>query len=117
MLDGALDAGMSEEEFWSMTPAEIERKANSVKRVRLAEARERAAADYLLADLIGLSVGRIYSKNNTFPSIDKAYPNLFDTEDFQEKKRQAEMKHSEAVFRNFAESFNKRFKEERLTNE
>ena len=39
--------------------------------------KEKATFDYLLADLIGRSVGRLYNKNNSYPKINEVYSSLF----------------------------------------
>lgn len=95
-----------------MTIAEIERAVESKKRVMVLEARERASADYTLADLIGLSVSRIYSSSQKMPDIGEVYPSLFDTEEIEERKRELKAEASAIRFKQFATSFNKKFKEE-----
>lgn len=69
--------------------------------------------DYKLADLIGQSVGRLYSSANKLPELNDVYSFLFDEEDQekikeQEAERKAEL--SAIRFKQFADSFNKRFK-------
>lgn len=109
-MDNALDYGISEHDFWNMTLAELGRLIESKKRVQKEQAKEKASYDYILADLIGRSVARIYDSNNTMPDISEVYPALFDSKEIEEKKRQQKMKLSELRFRQFAQSFNQRFK-------
>ena len=45
------------------------------------EAQEKATYDYILADLIGKSVSRLYSSSNTMPDIAEVYPSLFDSKE------------------------------------
>lgn len=110
-LDNALDWGISEADFWSMTLAELERLFESKRRMKKQKAQEQAYFDYQLADLIGVSVGRIYNKSTKMPSVEEAYPNIFDAFDAEEKqKKQDEL--SAARFKQFAEAFNKKFGKE-----
>lgn len=109
-LDVALDYGISEHDFWEMTIAELERAINSQKRVQKREAQERASFDYILADLVGRSISRIYNSTNNIPSISEVYPTLFDSKEYEEAKSVKQDELSALRFRQFAQSFNKRFK-------
>ena len=114
MLDSALDAGISEADFWEMTLAEIERLSDSKKRVWKREAQERASFDYKLAELIGRSVARIHSSSAKFPPIYEVYPTLFDEiegEDVQEQIQKKKDEVSALRLRLFTQSFNKKFEE------
>lgn len=73
ILQPAINLGLEEEKFWEMTIAEIDRWMGGAN-WRL---RTQAQFDYVLADLVGISVSRIFSKEAQFPSIDQAYPELF----------------------------------------
>ncbi len=97
-----------------MTYAELERFAASKKRVKEIQDRERASFDYILADLIGRSVARIYNSSNKMPAISEAYPSLFSVEVEQEaiQKRTDEL--SALRFIQFAKSFNDNFKNEEV---
>lgn len=75
------------------------------------QAQERASFDYILADLIGRSVARIHNSDNTMPTIGEVYPSLFDSQKIEEAKSVKEDELSALRFRQFAKSFNKRFKE------
>lgn len=110
-LDVSLDYGISENDFWSMTIAELVRAVNSKKRTTLEQARERAAYDYILADLIGRSIARIYDSANNLPSIHEAYPSLYSQEEVEEKKQEKQAELSALRFRQFANSYNKKYKE------
>lgn len=109
-LDVALDYGISEHDFWEMTIAELERAISSKKRVQKREAQERASFDYILADLIGRSISRIYNSANNVPSISEVYPTLFDSKEVEDAKSVKQDELSALRFRQFAKSFNKRFK-------
>lgn len=107
-----MDYGFTEEQFWTMTIAELERSIDSKKRVKQDEAREKAMFDYLLANLIGKSVARIYSSSNDYPGIEEAYPMFFDSEEIQEQKAQKQDELSALRFKQFATSFNSKFNKE-----
>ena len=109
-LDSALDLGISEADFWEMSVAELLRAVSSKKRQLKQQAQERASADYILADLIGRSVARIYSSSATIPSISEAYPTLFDTEAMEEQMATKRDELSALRFKQFAQSFNANFK-------
>lgn len=94
-----------------MTFAELERVIKSKQRVRKIQAQEQASFDYKLADLIGRSVARVYNSKNRIPDIAEAYPTLFDEKDIVEKKRAAKAEISAQRFKQFADSYNKKFKE------
>ena len=94
-----------------MTIAELSRFVESKKRVLKRDAQERASFDYILADLIGRSVARVFNNSNKIPDISTIYPTLFDSEEIEQQKAEKQDELSSARFRAFAESFNKNFKE------
>ena len=89
-----------------MTLAEAIRAIESKKRQQKAAAQEKAAMDYMLADLIGRSVARIHSSANKMPSLAEAYPSLFDDAEIVEKRQEEKDKLSALRFKIFAQSFN-----------
>ena len=93
-----------------MTIAELDRLITSKKRVLKLQQQEQASFDYILADLIGRSVARVYNSSNTLPDISAVYPTLFDGEEIQQQKQAKKMELSAIRFKQFAESFNKRFR-------
>lgn len=100
-----------------MTIAELDRAMASKRRMIKARAQEKASFDYILADLIGKSVARIYSSANTMPEISEVYPSLFDSQEIQEKKREQKAELSALRFKLFAKSYNDRFKEAAKKND
>ena len=59
-----------------MTLAEVERFLKGAEyRMKL-----RAQFDYSLANLIGVSVSRLFDNSGSFPAIADVYPNLFEDE-------------------------------------
>ena len=93
-----------------MTISELQRALESKARVKKLEAQEKATYDYILAELIGRSVSRIYSKSAKYPAISEVYPSLFDSEELQQKKEERLKELSVLRFKHFAENFNLRFK-------
>ena len=113
-LNNALDYGITEYEFWNMTLAELIRAIESKKRVQTTEAKEKASSDYRLADMIGRSIARIYNSNNKIPEISYFYPNLFDSEEIEEKKQERKDELSVLRFKHFADSYNKKYISQRI---
>lgn len=105
-----MDYGITENEYWDMTLAEAIRAIESKKRIAKREAQEKASYDYILADLIGRSVARIYSSSSTMPTLMEAYPSIFDDEEIKAQQQKKKDDLSTIRFRQFAEAFNKRFK-------
>lgn len=99
-----------------MTIAELERSIDSKKRIMKREAQDKASYDYILADLIGRSIARIYNSNNNMPDISSAYPTLFDSREIQEKKAEKKAELSAIRFKQFANSFNAKYKEVQKDN-
>ena len=95
-----------------MTLAELERLIESKRRTQKTEAQEKASYDYILADMIGRSISRIYSSSSRMPDISEMYPTLFDTKEIEEKRSAKKSELSALRFRQFANSYNKKFKEE-----
>lgn len=95
-----------------MTPGEVARAIESKNRVRKIEAQERATYDYILGNYIVKGVSIILSGQGTLPSINEAYPGVF--EDLAQKQEEAKREHamnlSALRFRQFAQSYNKKFK-------
>lgn len=100
-----------------MTLAELERLFESKKRVLISQQKEKAMFDYTLADLIGRSVSRIYNSSNTMPEISEVYPTLFDSKEIEEKKQAKKDELSALRFKQFADSFNSKFKKKQKTHE
>lgn len=104
--------GISEFDFWNMTIAELERATLSRARVVKREAQEKATYDYILADVIGKSIARIYNSANHMPDIGQVYPTLFDSQEIEEKRQEQRAKLSALRFKQFAQSFNQNFSKE-----
>lgn len=94
-----------------MTLAELIRLIESKKRVIKAQEQKQASFDYILADLIGKSVARLYNSSNTIPDISEVYPSLFDSKEVEEQKNIKRAELSVLRFKQFANAYNKSFKE------
>ena len=93
------------------SPSLHTRVVESKKRVQKLEAQELASHNYILADLIGRSVARIYSSSAKMPHISEAYPSLFSNEQVEEQLQEKRDELSILRFKQFTQSFNERFKE------
>ena len=111
-LDIALIYGLSEFDFWKMTIAELERWLKAQKQIELNKQKEKANFDFLLADLIGRSVARVYSDKSKYPDISEVYPWLFDKTDYEKREQEKRTELSIIRFREFANSYNKKFEKE-----
>lgn len=94
-----------------MTIAELNRAVESKKRCQKREAQEKASFDYILADLIGRSVARIHSSSNQLPKIYEVYPGLFEGVEVEDKIQEKKDELSALRFKQFADSYNNKFKE------
>ena len=74
------------------------------------EAQQKATYDYILADLIGRSVSRIYSSSNKLPDIGGVYPTLFDLQEIEDKKAAKKVELSAIRFKQFAQAHNDKYK-------
>jgi hypothetical protein len=95
-----------------MTIAELERAVASKQRIARREAQEKATFDWILGDLIGRSIGRLYNSSNKYPDKYDAYPDLFESAEETRQKRQEKKQELSALrFKQFADAFNRNFKE------
>lgn len=68
---------MSYETFWELTIDEIKMFINAHVEKENDEFKNACFRDYRHADLVGLSVSRLFSQKNKYPKIDKVYPGMF----------------------------------------
>jgi hypothetical protein len=92
-----------------MTLAELTRAIESKRRIQKREAQERASYDYILADLIGRSISRLYSSSATMPEIENIYPSLFDEKKIEEIKSNKKAELSAIRFKQFAKFHNEKY--------
>lgn len=97
-----------------MTMNEYLRCIKAKKRAQRLELQQRALMDWLLADLIGKSFARLYSNSARMPNFQEYYSALLDEtqkQDIEEKKQERQDELSALRFKQFANSFNKKFEE------
>lgn len=94
-----------------MTFAELDRAIDSYKRVKERQDKEKASFDYVLADLIGRSIARVYNSSNKMPTVSEAYPNIFSEQEENEAIQKKKDELSIIRFKQFAQFHNKRFEE------
>ena len=95
-----------------MTLAELNRALESKARVKKIEQQEKASFDYILADMIGRSVARVYSSANHLPDISEMYPSLFDSQEIQQRKQEKINELSALRFKQFAQAYNDKLHKE-----
>lgn len=119
MLISSLDSGITEFDFWEMTPAEIVRAIESKNRIKKLEAQEKASYDYIQANLIIKGISIVLGDKSSLPKIEEVYPSLFDDiAKEQEKKIQEQKANLSALrFRQFAQSYNTNFKNKEVRKE
>ena len=119
MLDKALDYGINEERFWEMNIAEIRRAIESYIRVRKLETQEKATYDYTLAQLIVKGVSKCLGDKSNYPTIEEAYPGIFDDiiAEKQAKIEEQKINLSAIRFKQFTQSYNKQFKNREVAKE
>ena len=93
-----------------MTFAELERAIDSKKRIEKRKEQEKASFDYILADLIGRSISRLYSASAKLPTLEEAYPNVFDAVEIASRQQEQKDNLSVLRFKQFAQSYNKRWR-------
>lgn len=108
LLGQCMSIGMREEEFYKSTLAQVTRYVEAYNKQQQSELQEKAYFDYQLANLIGISVSRLLSKDAKYPEFKKAYP--FIGRGTQEKvDEQWEMEVQRIKLREWAEQMNKKF--------
>lgn len=68
-----------------MTIPEVKRRVDSYNRCQKKKAKEKANLAYSEAVLIGVAVGQLFDSSNKFPSIEEAFPDLFEVEARQQQ--------------------------------
>lgn len=93
-----------------MTYGEIIATITAYNKRNKVEAQLQASIQYKLADLIGMSVGRLLDEKTKFPPIEEAFPGLFDELIVKKDKKQNWQLMKERMT-DFAEKFNNREKD------
>lgn len=92
-----------------MTFQELQNCFESRSRVIKREKQEQATFDYILGDLIGRSIARIYNSENSYPKIYEVYPSIFDKEEMEQAEFDRRMELSALKLQEFTKSFNEKF--------
>lgn len=109
MLPIALQVGINVIGYWYMTYGEIVDTIEAYNENERNRTREVASFNYSLANLIGLSVARLMDDKAKFPSLQEAFPEMFDDIKYEEKQlTQQDPDIMKARFMEFAESHNKK---------
>lgn len=93
-----------------MTLAEFDRALEAHKRLEKRKAQEQATMDYILGDLIGRSIARIYSSSANYPDISAVYPTLFDSKEIEQQKANKRAELSALRFKQYANFHNNKMK-------
>lgn len=111
MLNNALDCGLTEEQFWLMTFAELDRYLASRRRIENQNQQNLATHNYILAGLIGRAFAASMDSNASFPELHEVYPSLFNGEKREQEKQELNMQLSALRFKQYANFHNKKYKE------
>ena len=109
LLEQCMSIGMREEDFYNSTIKQITRYVESYNKQQENQLQEKAFFDYQLANLIGMSVARLLSKDAKYPTFEKAYP-FINKEAKTEVDEEWEMEVQHNRLREWAEQINKKFK-------
>ena len=81
MLVQCLAIGLSRQEFYQSTLKEITQCVDAYKQQQQNKMEEQAYFSWQTANLIGISVARLFSKETKYPKLEEAYPFINGTED------------------------------------
>ena len=76
------------------------------------EQQKQASFNYILADLIGRSISRLYNSSNKMPTIAEVYPTLFYNEQIEQAAQQRKTDLSVLRLKQFAQFHNSKIKGE-----
>lgn len=76
-----------------MTYLEITTAIKAYNNKQKYEMQKKASMDYVLADLIGSSLSRLFSKDAKYPQIHDVYPHLFKEEKQKQEKQPQQQQH------------------------
>lgn len=93
-----------------MSIGEVARRVKSYERTYRRKLKDKASFDWILGNLIGISVGRCLSSDDTYPELYEVYPTIFDNNEIEELKQKEQDERSVANFLAFATAHNLRNK-------
>lgn len=91
-----------------MTIAEVQRECKANKEIEERRMRNWAHLFHLEPQLIGVAVASLFGSKGDYPEIVDIFPDLFDREEYEERKHQQNMKQAYNNFMAFASQINKR---------
>lgn len=109
-METALDIGIDEDTYWDMSIGEVIRRIESYERTYRQKLKDKASFDWILGNLIGMSINRCLSSDAEYPEIYEAYPTIFSSEEVEEQKQREQDERSAANFLAFAAAHNLRNK-------
>lgn len=109
LLQQCMSIGMREEDFYNSTLAQITRYVESYNKQQQNKLQEKAYFDYQLANLIGVSVSRLLSKNAKYPAFEKVYPFITQSTQAKDINEEWEMEVQRNRLCEWAEQMNKKF--------
>lgn len=112
LLEQCMSIGMSEIEFMDSTLNQVLRYVKSYQEKQKRELEQQAYMDWQLANLIGLSVARLLSKDAKYPELEKAYPFIGQSSESKEVDEEWELELQRIKLAEWAEQMNKKFAKE-----
>lgn len=109
LLEKCMSIGMREEDFYNSTLSQVTRYVNAHNQQQENELQEKAYFDYQLANLIGMSVARLLSKDAKYPKFEKAYPFVNKETQSKEVDEEWEMEVHHHKLLEWAEQMNKKY--------
>ena len=101
-----------------MTWGEVVRAIESFQRREEVKLKVQASQNYILADLIGFSIGRLLDRSVKYPEISEVYPTLFDDKETTQEKEEAKAKEQTDIsvlrFKQFALKHNQKIKQKEV---
>lgn len=96
-----------------MTLGEVNRHITSRNRMLKIQAQEKASYDYIQANLIIKGISKVLGDKSAYPTIQEAYPQLFDDIVKEQEAKIQEQKDNLTVlrFKQYANFHNKKYKE------
>lgn len=88
---------------------EVQREIDGIKWREQREHEEKAYFDYIEAQLIGISVSRLFSSSSNYPKLHEVYPTIFKNDPQIEEENQQKTDISVIRFLQFAELHNQKF--------
>lgn len=114
LLEQCMSIGMREEDFYNSTLTQVTRYVEAHNKQQENQMQEKAYFDYQLANLIGMSVARLLSKNAKYPEFEKAYPFINQSSKSKETDEDWQMEVQRNRLREWAEQMNRKFNEDEV---